>query len=78
MMTEVGWVTIARYVEPMEAEMARTRLQSAGIQSFLAGENSALLYGTGLGGLQLQVISKDEADARAVLADLGPEEDSAG
>ena len=78
MMTEAGWVTIARYVEPMEAEMARTRLQSAGIQSFLAGENSALLYGTGLGGLQLQVISKDEEDARAVLADLGPEEDPAG
>jgi hypothetical protein len=36
------------------------------------GENTAVLYGTGLGGLQLQVRPTDEADARAILNDPGP------
>ena len=30
------------------------------------------LYGTGLGGLQLQVSPKDEVDARSILNDPGP------
>jgi putative signal transducing protein len=69
MATENEWITVARYVSPMEAEMAKSRLESAGIASFLAGENSAILYGTGLGGLQLQVRPRDKADARAILAE---------
>jgi hypothetical protein len=63
-------VTIANFTEPLEAEMARLRLQSAGIETFLSGENAAILQ-PGLGPLQLQVSAKDEADARAVLADPG-------
>jgi hypothetical protein len=65
-------ITIERYQDTLEADLARTRLESAGITSFLAGENTALLYGTGLGGLQLQVSAKDEADARSILNDPGP------
>jgi hypothetical protein len=31
-----------------------------------------MLYGTGLGGLQLQVSPQDEEDARTILNDPGP------
>jgi hypothetical protein len=65
-------ITIERYRDALEADLARTRLESAGITSFLVGENTAVLYGTGLGGLQLQVRPTDEADARAILNDPGP------
>lgn len=71
-MSEV--VTIASFTEPLEAEMARLRLQSAGIETFLSGENARILE-PGLGPLQLQVSSEDEADARAIMADPGSDED---
>ncbi len=63
-------ITIANFTEPMEAEMARLRLQSAGIETFLSGENARILE-PGLGPLQLQVSAEDETDARAILADPG-------
>jgi hypothetical protein len=63
-------ITVASFTEPLEAEMARLRLQSAGIETFLSGENARILE-PGLGPLQLQVASEDEADARAILADPG-------
>ena len=63
-------VTVASFTEPLEAEMARLRLQSAGIETFLAGENARIME-PGLGPLQLQVAAEDEADARAILADPG-------
>ncbi len=44
-------VTIELYRDALEADLAKTRLDSAGITSFLVGENTAMLYGTGLGGL---------------------------
>jgi Putative prokaryotic signal transducing protein len=71
-MSEV--VTVASFTEPLEAEMARLRLQSAGIETFLSGENARILE-PGLGPLQLQVSSEDEADARTILADPGSDED---
>jgi Putative prokaryotic signal transducing protein len=67
-------ITIASFTTPVEAEMARLRLQSAGIETFLSGENARILE-PGLGPLQLQVSSEDEADARAILADPGSNED---
>ena len=63
-------VTIASFTEPLEAEMAKLRIESAGIEVFLSGENARILE-PGLGPLQLQVSSDDEADARAILADPG-------
>jgi hypothetical protein len=65
-------ITIEIYSDTLEADLAKTRLDSAGITSFLVGENAALLYGNGLGGLQLQVSPKDEEDARSILNDPGP------
>ncbi len=63
-------VTVASYSEPLEADMARLRLQSAGIEVFLAGENARILE-PGLAPLRLQVAAEDAEDARAVLADVG-------
>ncbi len=63
-------VTVANFTEPMEAEMAKLRLESAGIQVFLSGENARIME-PGLGPLQLQVSADDEEDARAILADPG-------
>ncbi|TCK75460.1 DUF2007 domain-containing protein [Acidipila rosea] len=69
-------VTVASYTEPLEAEMAKLRLESAGINVFLAGENARIME-PGLGPLRLQVAAADEVDARSILsdpgADLGPE-----
>jgi hypothetical protein len=73
MSEEPELVTIESYREAMEADLAKTRLDSAGITSFIVGENTAVLYGTGLGGLQLQVSPADEEDARAILTDPGPD-----
>jgi len=63
-------VTLGEFPEPMEAEMAKLRLESAGIETFLSGENAAILS-PGLGPLQLQVHPEDEGDARAILEDAG-------
>ncbi|HEY6445069.1 MAG TPA: DUF2007 domain-containing protein [Acidobacteriaceae bacterium] len=68
-------VIVASFTEPLEAEMAKLRLESAGIEVFLSGENARIME-PGLGPLQMQVKAEDEADARAILADPGapPEE----
>jgi len=63
-------VTIASFNEPLEAEMAKLRLESAGIHVFLSGENARIME-PGLGPLRMQVSAEDEADARAILADPG-------
>jgi hypothetical protein len=65
-------VTIERYTDMLQAELAKGRLDSAGIESFLSGENAGRLYGNGLDSVQLQVMASDEDDARAILNDPGP------
>ncbi|MFZ0633671.1 MAG: DUF2007 domain-containing protein [Acidobacteriaceae bacterium] len=69
-------ITIASFTEPLEAEMAKLRLESAGLDVFLSGENARIME-PGLGPLQLQVRGEDEADARAILADPGEPEGTA-
>ncbi len=71
-MEESEVVTVADFTEPLEAEMARGRLESAGIQVFLAGENARILE-PGLAPLRLQVAAEDAEDARLILADAGQE-----
>jgi hypothetical protein len=65
-------VTIERFTDMLQAELAKGRLDSAGIRCFLAGENAGLLYGNGLDGVSLQVSVAEEDDARAILNDPGP------
>jgi len=59
-------VTIASFPEPMEANMARTALESAGIDVFLQGETANSMIPVAFVS-QLQVRSKDEAAARGLL-----------
>lgn len=63
-------VTIAEYNESLEAEMAKMRLESAGLTVFLSGENARFME-PGLGPLRLQVKAEDEEDAREILSDPG-------
>jgi hypothetical protein len=59
-------VTIATFPEPMEANMARSALESAGISVFLQGETANSMIPVAFVS-QLQVHSKDEAAARSLL-----------
>jgi hypothetical protein len=70
--TTSALVTVATFLEPIEAEMAKGRIESAGITVFLSGENARMME-PGLGPLRLQVPSDEAEDARAILADAGEE-----
>ena len=59
-------VTIASFPEPMEANMARTALESAGIDVFLQGETANSMIPVAFES-QLQVQAKDEAASRSLL-----------
>jgi hypothetical protein len=63
---EDEFVTIATFPEPMEASMARSALEAAGIQVFLVGENANSMIPVAFVS-QLQVRSEDEAAARSLL-----------
>jgi len=67
-------VTVATFPEPMEASMARSAVESAGIEVFLQGETANSLIPVAFSA-RLQVRPEDEAAARAVLnsLDLAPE-----
>ncbi len=76
-------VTIATYLNPNEAFLARGVLESAGIDCILLDEHVSLVYGRPgggiVGGVRLQVAAEDEQAARALLAAgvgslAGPEE----
>lgn len=69
-----GLVTVAVFAEPVSANMARMVLDSAGIASFVRGENANSLIPPAFSA-QLQVRPEDEEAAREVLAsaDTAPE-----
>ncbi len=69
-----NFVTIATFPEPATANLARTALESAGIPSFLQGENANNLIPMAFNS-RLQVRASDESAAREVLssAELTPE-----
>jgi len=62
-------ITVATFPEPMEANMARSALESAGIGVFLQGETANSLLPVAFSS-RLQVRREDEAAARAVLNGL--------
>ena len=65
-------VTVATFPEPMEANMARTALESAGIECFLQGENANSLLALAFRA-RLLVHQQDEAVAREILGGAGDE-----
>jgi hypothetical protein len=62
-------VTVATFPEPMEANMARSALEAAGIEVFLRGEMANSMVPVAFSS-QLQVRSADEADARKLLESM--------
>lgn len=66
-MIEDTLVVIKSYNTPTEAEIAKSILASAGIESSIRNEYSSTLYPTGIIPAQLIVRSEDEAAARTVL-----------
>ncbi|WP_263367486.1 putative signal transducing protein [Edaphobacter bradus] len=70
-----NFVSIGKYTEPVEAQMAKGVLESAGFECFLQGENANNLLGAAFRA-RLMVHKKDEEAARQVLET--PDEDTAG
>ena len=66
--------TVFRAFSSAEAQLARSRLEAAGLQVFLADEGSAMAiegYVLGAGGLRLQVPEPLEQEARNLLKSYG-------
>lgn len=64
------WVTIERFLDRVDAQVARSRLEAAGIPALLADEGMGGLFGYALvRGVRLQVPAADEARAAEVLAE---------
>lgn len=65
------WVTIERFYDRIDAQVARSRLESAGVEALLADEGMGGLFSYGLiKGVRLQVQAADEEAARALLAQV--------
>jgi hypothetical protein len=71
-----GLVTVARFESPVEAQIAKGMLESAGIETFLVGENVNNLLQAAFR-VRLQVRIEDERAARAFLTPAAGLGDSA-
>lgn len=60
------YVTVAEFMEPAFAQMAKGALESAGIECFLEGEHANSMISLAFWA-QLQVHRQDEAAARLIL-----------
>jgi len=69
-------ITIANFIEPFQANLARVKLESEGIKCFLGGENFVATYwllSNADRGIKLQV---RESDAKRALEILSSEEET--
>jgi hypothetical protein len=69
MSKQADLITIATFPEPMEANMARSALEAAGIAVFIVGETANSLVPVAFES-QLQVRPEDEVAARSLLSAL--------
>jgi Putative prokaryotic signal transducing protein len=65
-----GLVTVGRFEDPVEAQMAKGMLESAGVECVLVGENVNNLLQAAFR-VRLQVKVEDEAVARELLDGVG-------
>ena len=68
-------ILVATFHNQMEFLLARTRLESAGIECFVRDENMLRIGGWHshiLGGIKLEVAESDAQDALAILHDTAP------
>jgi hypothetical protein len=61
------WVTVERYEEPTQAQMAKGMLEATGIECFLQGENANNLLASAFR-VRLQVHPRDRAAALQMLS----------
>ena len=64
-------VTVATFADPVEANLAKNRLEASGVRAFLANEETVdmnWLLGNALGWIRLEVGDQDADAARAVLS----------
>ncbi len=66
-MSDEKFVTVATFPEPMEANMARSALEAAGIDVFMQGETANSLLPVAFSST-LQVREENEAAARSLLS----------
>jgi len=62
-----GMVTVGRYESPVEAQIVKGMLESAGVECMLVGENANNLIQSAFR-VRVQVKEEDEAAARELLA----------
>jgi len=62
-----GLAIVGRFESPVEAQVAKGALESAGVESFLVGENANHMLPAAFR-VRLQVREEDEAAAREILA----------
>src|SRR5260370_17361888 len=65
-------VTVGTFWSPVEANLARNRLEAAGMQAFLVSEESVSMawhLTNAFGGVKLQVGDGDAEEAQAILAE---------
>jgi len=69
-------VTVARFTDYIEADLARQLLDDFGIKSILTGQNAACVYGGVLGliDLELQTFENQAQRAREILESKGQQE----
>jgi len=72
-----GMVTVGRFESPVEAQLAKGMLESAGVECMLVGENVNNLLQAAFR-VRLQVQSEDEAAARELLSQPAGEDGSTG
>ncbi len=65
-------VTVAKFLQPVNAQMAKGMLESAGIECFLQGEQANSLLALAFRA-RLQVAEADVAAARSLLAETDDE-----
>jgi len=68
--SESDWVTIASFGQPIEAHLARTKLESEGIPCVIGDENLVRVYGflsNAVGGVKLKVPDFAAEQARELL-----------
>lgn len=67
--------TVGTYWSPVEANLAKVHLEAAGIPAFLTGEQAVAmtwLFANAVGGIKLQVATRDADRALACLAETEP------
>ncbi|MBZ6377997.1 hypothetical protein B5C34_02060 [Pacificimonas flava] len=60
-------IELAVFHNPVEADLARARLDAAGIEALLLNHNTGGLFGGALMPSRLMVLAEDEAEARRLL-----------